>query len=62
MLKEGLRQRKTERAGAERRTRCCGAAEVCAPPSASWTGRKSGVSGGKVGGRGQRKAEESASV
>lgn len=62
MPKEGIRQRKTESAGAERRTRCCGGPEVCALPSTSWTGRKRGASVEKVGGRGQRKAEESASV
>lgn len=37
----------------------------CAPPlptSASWTGRKRGVRWEKVGGRGQREAEEPVSV
>lgn len=38
---------------------------MCTPPlptSASWTGRKRGVRWEKVGGRGQREAEEPVSV
>lgn len=57
MLKEEMRQRKTER-------RCCGGPEVCAPPPPSQLDgeEKRSVRGDKVGGRGQREAEETESV